>query len=221
MRLIQLFETAKDSCNRLTDVNVNERLDKKKRMLSCIININPSEMKQEIYGFGGAITESSAYILSSLNETKKDEILTKYYKEMKYNLTRTHINSCDFSLSNWSISDKEGDFDTTRSDKYLLPILKAADRKAGGLKLMLTPWSPPAYMKTNGDMNHGGKLKKEYYKAWAEELNDENTVFVRYPLDAPQYPAWQQFQEQTMQALLMGNITVDEAIADWAEYWGY
>lgn len=60
-----------------------------------------------------------------------------------------------------------------------------------------------------------------HYKAWAEELNDENTVFVRYPLDAPQYPAWQQFQEQTMQALLMGNITVDEAIADWAEYWGY
>ena len=173
MRLFQLFETAKENSNRLTEIKERERLDNKKRMLSCIINVNPSEMKQEIYGFGGAITESSAYVLSSLNETKKDEILTKYYKEMKYNLARTHINSCDFSLSNWSISDRDGDFDTTRSDKYLLPILKAADRKAGGLKLMLTPWSPPAYMKTNGDMNHGGKLKKEYYKAWAE-------LYVKY-----------------------------------------
>lgn len=32
---------------------------------------------------------------------------------------------------------------------------------------MAAPWSPPAFMKTNGEMNHGGKLKREYYEAWA------------------------------------------------------
>ncbi len=59
------------------------------------------------------------------------------------------------------------------------------------------------------------------YQAWAEELEAEDTVFVKYPLDAPEYPAWAQVQEQSMQSLLLGNITIDEAIASWAEYWGF
>ena len=173
MKLVNIFESAKENGNRLTVVREDERVDDKKRMLSCIININPSDVRQKIYGFGGAITESSAYVLSTLPAEKKEEILDKYYNENNYTLGRSHINSCDFSLSNWSISEKEGEFDTKRSDKYLLPILKAADAKADGLALMLTPWSPPAYMKTNGEMNNGGKLKKECYKAWAE-------LYVKY-----------------------------------------
>ena len=60
-----------------------------------------------------------------------------------------------------------------------------------------------------------------HYKAWAEELNDEDTVFVKYPLDAPEYPAWAQVQEQSMQSLLLGNITIDEAIQTWSDYWGF
>ncbi|MEQ2817644.1 MAG: hypothetical protein ACLTOH_15010 [Waltera sp.] len=32
------------------------------------------------------------------------------------------------------------------------------------------PWSPPVYMKTNGERNNGGKLKPEYRKRWAEYI---------------------------------------------------
>ena len=35
------------------------------------------------------------------------------------------------------------------------------------MTFLMSPWSPPAFMKTNGDMNHGGQLKEEYYQAWA------------------------------------------------------
>ena len=35
---------------------------------------------------------------------------------------------------------------------------------------MLTPWSPPAYMKDNADRNHGGRLKQEYKKVWADYI---------------------------------------------------
>lgn len=59
------------------------------------------------------------------------------------------------------------------------------------------------------------------YRAWADELNDEKTIFVKYPLDAPQFPAWSQIQEQSMQALLLGNASIDESIRLWAEYWGF
>lgn len=36
------------------------------------------------------------------------------------------------------------------------------------MKLMASPWSPPAFMKTNNDMNGGGKLRRECYADWAD-----------------------------------------------------
>ncbi len=59
------------------------------------------------------------------------------------------------------------------------------------------------------------------YTAWAETFADEGTIFVKYPLDSPSYPGWPQVQEQSMQSLLLGNITIDQAIAQWSSYWGY
>lgn len=50
-------------------------------------------------------------------------------------------------------------------------MLEDAQKASGGnLKLMLTPWSPPAFMKTNGQRIYGGKLKPEYRGFWAEYI---------------------------------------------------
>ncbi len=58
------------------------------------------------------------------------------------------------------------------------------------------------------------------YKSWEKEMSDAKTYdFVKYPLDSPKYPGWAQVQEQYMQSLLLGDITVDEAIDAWAAYW--
>ena len=58
------------------------------------------------------------------------------------------------------------------------------------------------------------------YKSWETEMSDpDNYVFVKYPLDSPKYPGWAQVQEQTMQSLLLGNTTVDQAIKSWEDYW--
>ncbi|MGE4584682.1 MAG: sugar ABC transporter substrate-binding protein [Sphaerochaeta sp.] len=58
------------------------------------------------------------------------------------------------------------------------------------------------------------------YKSWETEMSDPSTyVFVKYPLDSPKYPAWAQVQEQTMQSLLLGTTTVDQAIKSWETYW--
>lgn len=40
--------------------------------------------------------------------------------------------------------------------------------KYGDIDMLMSPWSPPAYMKTNGEMNHGGKLKEEYFELWSQ-----------------------------------------------------
>ena len=51
-------------------------------------------------------------------------------------------------------------------------------------------------------------------------MNDSPVhAFVKYPLDSSKYPGWPQIQEQYMQSLLLDEITVDEALAKWAEYW--
>lgn len=60
------------------------------------------------------------------------------------------------------------------------------------------------------------------YTTWAYMMSHPETyIFVKYPLDAEQYPGWNQTQETTMQALLLGNATIDDTIKAWKEYWGY
>jgi glucosylceramidase len=96
-----------------------------------------------------------------------------------YTLCRTHINRCDFSLGNYAYSEVDGDvqlehFDIARDRQALIPLIQAAQEVAGGrVNLLASPWSPPAWMKTNGQMNYGGQLRPEYRDVWAR-------YYVRY-----------------------------------------
>ncbi len=53
-------------------------------------------------------------------------------------------------------------FSIERDKQYIIPFIHEAQKKGKGpFCFLASPWSPPAFMKTNGDMNHGGKLKKK------------------------------------------------------------
>lgn len=143
-----------------------------------VINIYP-ELQYEIFeGFGGAITDACAYVYSKMNEEQKKNVIEKYFspEQMKYGLVRIHMDSCDFSVDQYeALSDPEDEklegFSFERTEKYIMPMLEDANRAAGGnLKLMLSPWSPPAFMKTNGKRSLGGSLKPEYRERWAEYI---------------------------------------------------
>ncbi len=140
------------------------------------ITVDAGTRFQTIEGFGGAFTEAAATTLYKMLPEKQAEILRAYFDPeagIGYTLCRTHINSCDFSLGNYAYDEVDGDvalehFSIDRDRQALIPMIKAAMDVAGGaLKLFASPWSPPAWMKTNGEMNHGGKLKPEYRDAWA------------------------------------------------------
>lgn len=143
-----------------------------------VINIYPECTYQTIRGFGGAFTEASGYNLSRLSEKLQEEFTEAYFGEdgLRYNLCRTHINSCDFALGNYAYVEDAADaefnsFDISRDHQYIIPMIKKAMTAAGEeIVLLASPWSPPAFMKTNGEMNHGGKLKPEYYSAWAKYI---------------------------------------------------
>lgn len=143
-----------------------------------LINLYPQITDQTLEGFGGAITESAAYMYSLMNEAQKQQMLESYFgkDQMGYCHVRIPLDSCDFSLSHYEADGDENDsslenFSFERVEQYILPMLSDAEKAFGGrLKIMLSPWSPPAYMKTNGERNHGGKLKRDYWKRWAEYI---------------------------------------------------
>jgi glucosylceramidase len=141
------------------------------------IMLDPAKTFQTIEGIGGALTDAAAETFYKLPAAKQEEILTAYFDKEKgigYSLCRTHINSCDFSSESYAYSEVEGDtaldhFSISHDLKYRIPFTKSAMAKAGNeIKLLASPWSPPAWMKTNNDMLHGGQLKPEYAGTWAE-----------------------------------------------------
>jgi glucosylceramidase len=143
-----------------------------------IINIYPEVGYQTIDGFGGAVTESACFALSKLPSEKRNEVLEGYFGKsgIGYSFLRTHIDSCDFSLGHYSAVEDESDtalksFSVSRDEELIIPTIKQAQELYGKpIDVLLTPWSPPAFMKTNGERNNGGSLKKEYYPLWAEYI---------------------------------------------------
>lgn len=143
-----------------------------------LVNLYP-ELEFEIFeAFGGAITDSAAYVYSMMSEQQKKEVMDTYFSpdQMNYHFVRIHMDSCDFSTDMYeAMSDPEDkgleSFSFSRTEKYIIPMLEDAQRSAGGkLKLMLSPWSPPAFMKTNKKRKKGGSLLPEYRKMWAEYI---------------------------------------------------
>jgi len=165
---IEVYETSEsgNSLTKITEFSANEN--------PVIININPEEKFQTITGFGGSFTEASAYLLNKLGKENRKKILDAYFSEegAKYSLTRTHIASCDFSLSNYTYAKVENDtlmnHFTIEDDKDdLIPmILEAKAISKDGFKIISSPWSCPPWMKDNKNYV-GGKLLPEFNDAFA------------------------------------------------------
>ena len=104
---VEAFETSAGG-NKMTPVRVTEPTGK-----VLPIKLLPEQKFQTITGFGGSFTEASAYLLNKLGPENRKKIIGAYFgsEGARYSLTRTHMNSCDFSVSNYSYAPVEGDMD--------------------------------------------------------------------------------------------------------------
>ncbi|MFN2394824.1 MAG: glycoside hydrolase family 30 beta sandwich domain-containing protein [Bacteroidales bacterium] len=164
----EIFETS-ESGNKLTRLTEFADIEGKADII-----ILPDEKFQTITGIGGSFTESSAYLLNQLSLENRNKILEAYFGESgaRYSLTRTHMNSCDFSLGNYSYAPVEGDeelqhFSIEEDMDDIIPMIKDAMAiSKDGFKIISSPWTAPPWMKDNNDWK-GGRLLPEYYDTWA------------------------------------------------------
>ena len=143
-----------------------------------VINLYPQVKKQVFEGFGGAFTDAAGYVYSLMNQEQKDELIERYFgtgeEDLRYRLGRVHIDSCDFSLEQYeAMSDKDDremkSFSLERTKKYIFPLLEDVQKYLGKeIEMMITPWSPPAFMKDNNKRINGGSLLPEYHEFWAD-----------------------------------------------------
>ena len=143
------------------------------------ITVDPSQRFQKIDGFGASITDSSAHLLAEsphrdaimrdlfdpksgigLSYLRQPMGASDFVKGPHYTYDDMPAGRTDFGMSRFSVAHDE---------KQILPLLRQARSLNGNLKVMGTPWSPPAWMKTNQSLIGGRFIDEEpYYKAYSK-----------------------------------------------------
>lgn len=173
---VSVFTTADNTSHRLSATGSVEfkPMGQPLETQVCVF-VDPARKFQTFLGIGGALTDASAETFAKLSPAKQQEFLDAYFSVSKgigYTLARTNIHSCDFSSGSYTYV-REGDkalqsFSVSHDKQFRIPFIKRVQAAAGGkLTLFASPWSPPAFMKSNNDMLHGGTLKPEFYQSWA------------------------------------------------------
>ncbi|MCM3717733.1 glycoside hydrolase family 30 protein [Fictibacillus phosphorivorans] len=151
---------------------------------STVITINEDQTYQEIDGFGASFTDSAAFLIHSvLDEKQQTELMEKLFhpeKGIGLSVLRNPMGASDYAREMYSYNDlPEGETDfslehfTIAHDlEDIVPLVKEALRLNPDIKLMASPWSAPAWMKTSSSMI-GGELKEDCYRVYAD-------YFVKY-----------------------------------------
>ena len=152
----------------------------------AVITVNDKQIYQSMVGFGFALTGGSAMHIINMNAESRTKLLHEVFATDNDNIgvsyLRLSIGSSDLNDHVFSYDDlPEGEtdinmdkFDLVPDEKDVIPVMKEILAINPSIKILGSPWSPPKWMKTNDD-TRGGRLKPEYYTAYAR-------YFVKYIL---------------------------------------
>jgi glucosylceramidase len=147
------------------------------------VKVDAARRFQEIKGWGGCFNELGWDALSVLDPAQRQDVLASLFDPKtgcKFNICRMPIGASDFAMGYYSLDDTPGDyamahFSIDRDRQRLIPYIKAAMAIQPKLRVWGSAWSPPAWMKTNGEYAHGEmKQTPEVLSAYALYL--EKTV---------------------------------------------
>lgn len=148
------------------------------------VEVDSTQVFQIVDGFGYTLTGGSAYVINRLPAASKASLLTELFgtaaNSISVNYLRISIGASDLNESVFSYDDVPAgqtdptlaSFSLTPDKTELIPLLKEILAINPAIKILATPWSPPAWMKDNGSPK-GGSLKPQYYDVYAQ-------YFVKY-----------------------------------------
>lgn len=154
------------------------------------IAIDTSRRFQKIHGFGAAMTDASALVLSSLPDVKRHALMAELFGRANGGLglsfTRLTVGASDFSTTDYSYDDTPGNvpdpelryFSIAPAQEYVLPRMREALAINPDLLVMISPWSAPAWMKTSRSLIKG-QLLPQHYPAFAHYLAKTVQAFGR------------------------------------------
>jgi glucosylceramidase len=143
------------------------------------IVIDGEKEYQQIDGFGAAMTDSSAWLIANkLNPEQRSELMNKLFDHKQgigISYLRLPMGATDFSLKSYTYDDmpegqtdpKLQNFSIDYDKAYIIPTLSKAKELNPDLKIMGSPWSAPAWMKTSGSLIKGS-LNPDFYQAYAD-----------------------------------------------------
>ncbi|MFJ1895876.1 RICIN domain-containing protein [Streptomyces sp. NPDC088115] len=142
---------------------------------SVDIRIDGTSKGQRYTGAGASVTGASAHLVQGLPQEKRDALMASLFSTggdgIGLTYLRQPLGSSDFNADNslYTYEDTPGSFSIDRDKAEIIPVLKQATSVNSAIRFMGTPWTPPAWMKTNNALN-GGSLKPESYQAYADYL---------------------------------------------------
>lgn len=200
-------------------IPITSEADEPTHLESGVLNVYPDITFQEIEGFGGAMTETTAYLLSKMDADTRRSFLEEHFGENGQHLKfiRIHMDSCDFSLDEYQavedpIADPElSTFNIDRDRKYIIPMLKEAmEITVEPFSVLLSPWSPPKQWKTppakpkNDASTYGGMMS-----AFMPSVDYEHPSRCNGGSLKPEfYTSWAKYLTKYVQAYLAEGIPV-------------
>lgn len=159
------------------------------------ITVHPEQSFQSIDGFGFTLTGGSAQLIQQLEPTKRAALLEELFGKNGISVLRIGVGATDLDATVFSYEDKPRKFSLEPSKTDFIPVLQQILAINPAIKLMATPWSPPTWMKDNGE-SKGGSLLEKYYITYANYLatyiekmaNEGITIWALTPQNEPLHP---------------------------------
>ncbi|MGH3770125.1 MAG: glycoside hydrolase family 30 protein [Pseudonocardiaceae bacterium] len=147
------------------------------------VALNPARRFQSIAGFGASLTESSAWLINTrLTPGARARLLEDLFDPVSgagISYLRQPIGASDFALDDYTYDDQPAgrvdpaltEFSMRRDQTQVFPLLAQAQAVNPELRVMVSPWSPPGWMRSgDGVTAEAGRLRPEFYPAYAEYL---------------------------------------------------
>ncbi|MCV9388147.1 glycoside hydrolase family 30 protein [Reichenbachiella ulvae] len=179
---VEVYITESEGESRLT--RADELILDEEKESRVRLEIDPAQRFQVMDGFGFALTGGSASHLNAMSSSAREALLQELFgsgpKDIGLSYIRISIGASDLDAEVYSYNDlpageidlEQNNFSIDREKEVLIPLLKEIKTINPAIKIMASPWSPPVWMKSNGE-SKGGQLLEQYYDTYAR-------YFVKY-----------------------------------------